>query len=83
MFFSVLECFLQFSENFLYGVIKVSRLNKSVHIANSGQWHEITLNNFFLHVLNHDLKRFSLILLYTFLIRTIFSRVTKLKLGNE
>ena len=58
MFFSVLECFLQFSENFLYGVIKVSRLNKSVHIANSGQWHEITLNNFFLHVLNHDLKRF-------------------------
>ena len=34
------------------------KVNKSVYVAYSGQQHEITINNSFLHVLNHALKRF-------------------------
>ena len=35
-----------------------SKVNRSVYIAQSGQRQNITLNNFFLHVLNQALKRF-------------------------
>ena len=34
------------------------KVNKSVYIAYSRQQHNITLNNIFLHVLNHTLKKF-------------------------
>ena len=34
------------------------KVNESVYIAYLGQRHNITFNNFFLHVLNHALKRF-------------------------
>ena len=34
------------------------KVNKSVYIALSGQWHDITLNSFFLHLRNHTLIRF-------------------------
>ena len=33
------------------------KVNKPVYIAQSRQRHNITLNNFFLHVLNHALKK--------------------------
>ena len=35
------------------------KVNKSEYIASSGQWHNMALNNFFLHLLNHVLKNFN------------------------
>ena len=32
------------------------KVNKSEYIASLGQWHNMALNNFFLHLLNHVLK---------------------------
>ena len=61
------------------------KVYKSVYIAQSGQWHNITLNNFLLHVLNHALKRFLIEVLIDLINygildlfnKNMFSRVTK------
>ena len=37
---------------------KIFKVNKPVYVASSGQWHEIAINIFFFHVLNHALNRF-------------------------
>ena len=64
-------------------------VNKSEYIASSGQRHNMALNNFFLHLLNHVLKIFNwgvysfYQLRYRLSNRNKFSILTRLNLDNK